>query len=123
MGQAMHRRVGKSGKHRSQVIADGDIDSAAGFDDRENGGDFGSGLLAANVDPVFATDGYGAHGVFGEIVAELKFRVFQEEREFGPKRQGVVRGFSQGARGQCCSTCCGNGGLDLLEQRGSSFSA
>ena len=53
-----------------------------------------SGLLAADVDPVFATDGDGAHGVFGEIVAELEFRVFQEAREFGPKRQGVVRGFA-----------------------------
>jgi hypothetical protein len=62
----------------------------------QDGGDFRSGLLAADVDPVFATDRYGAHGVFGEIVAELKFWVFQEEREFGPKRQRIVRGFSQG---------------------------
>jgi len=95
----MHRRVGKSGKHRSQVIADGDIDSAAGFDDRENGGDFGSGLLAADVDPVFATKRNRSHGVFGKVGAQLEFRVVQEERQFLPKGQGVVAGFTQGAGG------------------------
>jgi hypothetical protein len=36
--------------------------------DGEDGGDFGSGLLAADVDPVFSTEGHRAHGVFGEIV-------------------------------------------------------
>ena len=48
----------------------------------------------------FATERHRAHGIFGEIVAEFEFRVFQEEREFGPKRQRVVRGFGQGAGGQ-----------------------
>ena len=96
----MNGSFGETGEDRRQVFAYGDVPPSAGFDDGEDGGDFGSGLLAADVDPVFATDRYGAHGVFGEIVAELKFRVFQKEREFGPKRQRVVRGFAQGARGQ-----------------------
>ena len=100
MGQAMDRSFGETGEDGGQIFAHGDVTPSAGFDDREDGGDFGSGLLAADVDPVFATDRYGAHGVFGEIVAELEFRVFQEEREFGPKRQRVVHGFAQGARGQ-----------------------
>ena len=119
----MYGRIGETGEDSGQVFAHGDVPPSAGFDNREDGGDFGSGLLAADVDPVFATDRHRAHGVFGKIVAELEFRVFQEEREFGPKRQCVIRGFAQGARGQCCSTCCGNCGLDLLEQSGSSFSA
>jgi hypothetical protein len=54
--------------------------------DTEDGGDFGSGLLAADVDPVSATERHRAHGVFGEIVAEFEFRVFQETCEFRPKR-------------------------------------
>ena len=96
----MDGSFGETGEDRRQVFAHGDVPTSAGFDDGEDGGDFGSGLLAADVDPVFATDRYGAHGVFGEIVAEFEFRVFQEEREFGPKRQRVVRGFAQSARGQ-----------------------
>ena len=99
MGQAMHGRVGESGKHSGQVIADWGIDSAAGFDDRENGGDFGSGLLAANVDPVFTTKRNRSHGVFGKIVTQLEFWVFQEARQFLPKGQGVVAGFTQDAGG------------------------
>ncbi len=96
----MNGSFSKTGEDRRQVFAHGDVPASAGFDDGEDGGDFRSGLLAADVDPVFATDRYGTHGVFGEIVAELKFRVFQEEREFGPKRQRVIRGFAQRARRQ-----------------------
>jgi len=53
-GEVMHGRIGETGEDRRQVIAHGDVDAAAGFDDREDGGDFGSGLLAADMDPVFA---------------------------------------------------------------------
>ena len=96
----MNGSFGETGEDRRQVFAYGDVPPSAGFDDGEDGGDFRSGLLAADVDPVFATDRYRAHGVFGEIVAEFEFRVFQEEREFGPKRQCVIRSFAQGARRQ-----------------------
>ena len=100
MGKAMDGSFGETGEDRGQVLAHRDVHPSAGFDDGEDGGDFGPGLLAADVNPVFATERYGAHGVFGEIVAEFKFRVFQEAREFRPKRQRVVRGFAQGASGQ-----------------------
>jgi hypothetical protein len=49
----------KTGEDRRQVFAHGDVPASAGFDDGEDGGDFRSGLLAADVDPVFATDRYG----------------------------------------------------------------
>ena len=100
LGKAVHRRIGETGEDSGQVFAHGDVHPSAGFDNREDGGDFGSGLLTADVDPVFATERHRAHGVFGEVVAQFEFRVFQEEREFGPKRQRVVRGFAQSARGQ-----------------------
>ena len=96
----MDGSFGETGEDRRQVLAHRNVHPSAGFDDREDGGNFGSGLLAADVDPVFATERHRAHGVFGEIVAELKFRVFQEAREFRPKRQRVVRGFAQGTSGQ-----------------------
>ena len=80
LGEAMDGRVGEAGEDSGQVIAHGDVDAAAGFDDGEDGGDFGSGLLAADVDPVFATDRYGAHGVFGEVVAQLEVLGIRRKR-------------------------------------------
>ena len=77
LGEAVDGHVGEAGEDSGQVIAHGNIDAAAGFDDGEDGGDFGSGLLAADVDPVFAAQGHRAHGVFGEVVAQLQFRVLQ----------------------------------------------
>ena len=96
----MNGSFGETGEDRRQVLAHRNVHPSAGFDDREDGGNFGSGLLAADVDPVFATKRYGSHGVFGKVVAEFEFRVFQEAREFRPKRQRVVRCFTQGASGQ-----------------------
>ena len=96
----MDGSFGETGEDCRQVFAHGDVHAPASFDDREDGGDFGSGLLAADMDPVFAAERDGAHGVFGEIVAELEFRVFQEACEFRPKRQRVVRCLAQGASGQ-----------------------
>jgi hypothetical protein len=61
-------RVGEAGEDSGKVISNGDVDAAGVFDDGEDGGDFGSGLLAADVDPVFPADGPRAHGVFGEVV-------------------------------------------------------
>src|ERR1700730_3387894 len=100
LGEAMAGRVSEAGEDSGQVFAPGDVHPSAGFDDREDGGDFGSGLLTADVDPVFATERHRAHGVFGKVVAELEFRVFEEAREFRPKRQREVRSFGQGAGGQ-----------------------
>ena len=96
----MDGSFGETGEDRRQVFTHGDVHPSAGFDDREDGSDFGSGLLAADVDPVFATERHRAHGVFGQVVAELEFRVFEEAREFRPKCQRVVRGFGQSAGGQ-----------------------
>ena len=89
--------IGETGEDSGQVFAHGDVHPSAGFDDREDGGDFRSGLLTADVDPVFATERHRAHGVFGEVVAQFEFRVFEEACEFRPKCQCVVRGFGQGA--------------------------
>ncbi len=67
--EALDRNIGKPGQNRGQIVAHWDVDASAGFDDREDGGDFGSGLLTSDVDPVFATERHRTHGVFGEVVA------------------------------------------------------
>ena len=41
--------------------------STAGFEDREDSGDLGAGVLTAEVDPVLASEGDRAHGVLGQV--------------------------------------------------------
>ena len=100
MAKIVDRHIGETWENRRQVIAHGDVHPPAGFDKREDGGDLGSGFLAADMDSVFAAERYGAHGVFGQVVTELEFRVFEEACEFRPKRQRVVRCLAQSASGQ-----------------------
>jgi hypothetical protein len=49
--------VGKSGQDLVQVVADRDPEAAAAFNHGEDRGHTRSGLLAADVDPVFSTQG------------------------------------------------------------------
>ncbi len=58
----MNGSFGETGEDRRQVFAHRDVDPSAGFDDGEDGGDFGSGLLAADMDPVFATERHKTSG-------------------------------------------------------------
>jgi len=51
-----------------EIIFHRHAEPSAGFHDREYGGDFGAGLSAAYVQPVFSSQCDWAHGVFGEIV-------------------------------------------------------
>ena len=74
LGESLYGGVGEAEWDSGQVVAHRDVDAAAGFDDGKDGGDFGSGLLAADVDPVFSSQRDRAHGVFGEVVAQLEFR-------------------------------------------------
>jgi hypothetical protein len=86
----MDGSFGETGENRRQVFAHRDVHPSAGFDDGEDGGDFGPGLLAADMDPVFATERDRAHGVFGEIVAEFEFRVFYSLTTNGMPRYHVL---------------------------------
>ena len=44
--------MGEARQDGQQVVFDGNTESAAGFHHRKNGGDFGSGLRAAYMQPV-----------------------------------------------------------------------
>ena len=45
--------IAQLGQDVIEVLAQINVQATAGFDDRGNGGDFRSGLLTANVQPVF----------------------------------------------------------------------
>lgn len=79
-GQGPDGAVGHTGEHVGQILADGDREPAAALDHGEDGGDFGTSLLASPVQPVAPSDGYGRHGVLCEIVAQLQHRMNQEAR-------------------------------------------
>ena len=53
-GDAADRQIGETRQDRAEIIADGDLQAAAGFDDGEDGCDARTGFLASEVDPVFA---------------------------------------------------------------------
>jgi hypothetical protein len=70
----------KPGEDIGEVVADRYAEPAATFDHREDRGHAWSGLLTADVDPIFSTGGDGAHGVLSKVVAKFQFRVLEEER-------------------------------------------
>jgi len=54
LGDLLNGLVGKSGQDLVQVVADRDSEPAAAFDHGEDRGHTRPGLLAADMDPVFA---------------------------------------------------------------------
>ena len=65
-------------------VADRYPEPAAAFDHREDRGDARSGLLAADMDPVFSAQRYAAHGVFRQVIAKFQLRIFKEARQLLP---------------------------------------
>lgn len=55
--QPLNGCVGEAGQNIGEVLSDGDVESAAGFDHGEDGGHAWSGLLVSYVGPVAATGG------------------------------------------------------------------
>ena len=65
IGKALDGCVGKSGQDVGEVVADGDLEPSTAFHYGENRRHAGSGLFAADVDPVLSARRNGAHGVLG----------------------------------------------------------
>jgi hypothetical protein len=55
IGDALNGRIGESRQDVSEVIADGDLEPPAAFDNGEDRRHAGLGLFAADVDPIAAT--------------------------------------------------------------------
>jgi hypothetical protein len=51
-GQLLDGAIGQSGRHVGQVLANGETQLAAAFNDGKDGGDLGSSLFAAQVQPI-----------------------------------------------------------------------
>src|ERR1039458_10174314 len=99
IGDALDGHMGESRQDSSEIVADRDLEPSAAFDDGEDRRHARSGLLAADMDPVAATSRYCAHGVFGEVVAQLQLRIVEEARQLLPQRERVAAGFSCRALG------------------------
>ena len=69
--EAADREIGKPGENRGKVLAHGDFQPAAAFDDRENRRNLRPGLWTADVDPVLPTQSHGTHGILRKIGTEL----------------------------------------------------
>ena len=99
--EAPDREIGKPGENRGKVIAHRDLQPTAAFHDRENRCNLRSRLWAADVDPVLPTQSHGTHGILRKVIAQLKFRIFQESCKFLPQRECVLAGLAECAGGQC----------------------
>jgi len=109
--------IGKSGKNRCQVVANGDFQPTAAFHDRENRRDFWPCLWAAYVDPVLPTKSDRTHRILRQVIAQFKFWIFQESGKFLPKRESVVAGVAECAGGQCAGLRCFDPLADLVHER------
>jgi hypothetical protein len=89
-GDALDRDVAQSRKNRSQIFPYRKFHPTAAFHHRENRCDLGACLETAHMDPILPTESNRAHGVFRDVVTQLKFGMIQEagkfrlQRELGP---------------------------------------
>src|ERR1035441_1638650 len=89
--------VGQSWQDVGEVIAHGDLEPTAAFDNREDCSHSWPCLFASDVDPIFPTHGYRAHGVFGDVGAQLQFRIFEESRQLLPQRKRIAARLARSA--------------------------
>ena len=54
-GDSIDRKIGQAREHRAEVVADREVQTPTGFDDRNDGGNPWPSLLASDVDPVLAS--------------------------------------------------------------------
>jgi hypothetical protein len=88
MSEVMDGSFSETGEHRRQVFAHGDVHPSAGFDDREDGGDFGSGLLAADVDPVLPS--WYEMALYHTALLEWFHQYLGETRHPGPRNNSCA---------------------------------
>jgi len=87
--------VSKSWKNSGQVITDWDVEPAAAFNRGEDSRDAWAGVFAADMDPVGAAQGNGAHRILGEIVAQFQLWIVEEACQSRPDSQGVAGGLAR----------------------------
>ena len=83
-----------------EVFTQIDLEAFAGLHDGEDGRDFGTGFLTADVQPVFATEREGTHGILAEVLIDLDATILEVNLQSRPLVEGVLAGFCEFARGQ-----------------------
>ena len=78
-----------------EVFAQIDLEALAGLHDGEDGRDFGTGFLTADVQPVFATERQGTHRILAEVLVDLDAAILEVNLQPRPLVEGVVAGFCQ----------------------------
>src|SRR5882757_9893881 len=86
-------------EYDAEIFAHRNLQSAAGFNDRDNGGHPRTCLLASDVDPVLAADCHGAHRVFSRVVTEFQLGMIQKASESAPQLECVFTRFGSGTLG------------------------
>ena len=115
--EALDRDIGKSGENRGQIVTHGDFQPSAAFHDRKNRRDLRSRVRTADVYPVLPAQGHWTHGIFREVIAQLKFRILQEAGELLPKSERVLAGLAECAGRQCNGLRCLDLAVDIIEKR------
>ena len=119
--EALDREIGKPGENCGQILAHWEFQSSAAFHHRENRRNLRSRLWTADVYPVLPAQGHGTHGIFCKVIAQLKFRIFQESRKFPPQRERVLAGLAECTGGQCNGLCYLDLAADIVQERLGSF--
>src|ERR1700741_1322044 len=114
---ALDWRVCKSWKDVGEVITDRDVEPAAAFNDGKDCRDAWAGVFTADMDPVRAAQGDGAHRILGEIVAQFQFWIVEEAYKSRPDRQRVAGSLTRSGLGQHRLAHLQDVTADLVEQR------
>ncbi len=98
LGDAIAGPVAEFGEDVTEIGVHIEVEPAAGFDEGGDGRDFGTGLLAAQMQPVFAAQGQRAHRPFAPVIVAFDDPVLQIDFQPAPLAQGIVAGLSQFGR-------------------------
>src|SRR5271169_1924731 len=119
--KAPDREIGKPGENPGKVIVHWDLQPTAAFHDRENRRNLRSRLWTADVDPVLPAQSHGTHGILSKVIAQLKFRIFEESCKFPPQCQRVLTSLAECTGGQGNGPCCLDLAMDIIQERRGSF--
>src|ERR1039458_8105232 len=112
--EALDREIGKPGENRGQIVAHWEVQPAAALHDPKNEHNLGSRRWTADVYPVLPAQSHGTHRIFRKVIAQLKFRIFEESCKFPPQRERVLAGLAECTGGQRHGLCCLDLATDII---------
>jgi hypothetical protein len=104
--EALDREIGEPGKNRGEIVAHREFQPSAAFHDREDRRNLRSRMQTADVHPVLSSQSHSTHRIFRKVIAQLKFRIFQESRKLPPQCESVLAGLAECTGGQSDGLRC-----------------